>query len=85
MATALMGFTKDRRGTIGTTCTFVRVLLSTAMAHDLAPTGGLAVYTLLESAEVMPFSVGKMWETSRESLQGGEISKPGQMLGNPRA
>lgn len=81
MATALMGFTKDRRGTIVTTCTFVGVLLSTAMAHDLAPTGGLAEHTLLESALVTPFSVGKMWE----SLQWGEISKPGQMLGNPQA
>lgn len=84
MATAVMGFTKDRRGTIVMTCTFVRVLLSTAMARDLAlPQGGLAVHALLESAEVTPFSVSKMWETSRERLQGREISKPGQMLGNP--
>lgn len=29
---------------------------------------GLAVHTLLESAEVTPFSVGKMWETFREHL-----------------
>lgn len=29
---------------------------------------GLAVHTLLESAEVASFSVGKMWETFREHL-----------------
>lgn len=38
-----------------TTHTFVRVLLSTAIARDLALPQGLAVHTLLESAEVTPF------------------------------